>query len=223
MALRATVRGRPERAAYTEPRSTFEGGHVTTDASRGAATLTDRQRERQERILQTVIEQVAAHGLDAVTMESIASTSRVGLGTLYRYFSSREQLLAVATDQWLSGVAREVRARHVTGDRRQRVLDSVTEGAARLHGEPALLRAWLSSHVHAPGTTRGVFEQINGYTLDDGEASLRSDLSLVMDGVWISGVVAWAAGTRDWAEVAGDIRRAVNLVFDAHEAAHRTV
>ena len=83
-------------------------------------------RRNRERILRTAMTHFSAHGIDT-SLDEIAREAKVGAGTLYRHFPSREALLAAA----LQGQQEELLARA-----RQ----------ARTIGDPdAALGAWLAA------------------------------------------------------------------------------
>jgi AcrR family transcriptional regulator len=64
------------------------------------ATMTRGQLERRERLTDAVIELVSEIGPENVQMRVVAERSGVALGTAYRYFSSKEHLLAAAVTEW---------------------------------------------------------------------------------------------------------------------------
>src|SRR5258708_8914904 len=72
---------------------------VMTQAGEGAAPaengarLTPVQKRRRRRIIDAAMELAAEGGYEAVQMREVAARAGVALGTLYRYFPSKEQLL----------------------------------------------------------------------------------------------------------------------------------
>ncbi len=58
------------------------------------------QLERRQRVLDAVIDLVAAGRLGDMGMKDIADRSGVALGTIYRYFSSRDHVAAAALLEW---------------------------------------------------------------------------------------------------------------------------
>jgi AcrR family transcriptional regulator len=53
----------------------------------------DRERDKRRRILTAAQQVFAEHGFDAARMEEVARRARVGKGTLYNYYESKEDLL----------------------------------------------------------------------------------------------------------------------------------
>ena len=62
--------------------------------------MTARQLARRARLLEAVVEIVTEVGPHALQMREVAERSGVALGTAYKYFRSREQLLASALAEW---------------------------------------------------------------------------------------------------------------------------
>ncbi|MFI5507916.1 TetR family transcriptional regulator [Mycobacterium sp. NPDC051804] len=70
--------------------------------------MTSRQLARRAKIVEAVIALVGDVGADAVQMRDVAQRSGVALGTVYRYFSSKEHLLAAALEDWQKRLTRRV-------------------------------------------------------------------------------------------------------------------
>ncbi|BBZ51117.1 TetR/AcrR family transcriptional regulator [Mycobacterium heidelbergense] len=62
--------------------------------------MTSGQLKRRAKIIDAVIALIADGGADAVQMRDVAQRSGVALATVYKYFSSKEDLLAAALDTW---------------------------------------------------------------------------------------------------------------------------
>ncbi len=67
------------------------------DARRSVA---DEQQERRRRLIDAAFELGAEGGYEAVQMREVAATANVALATIYRYFSSKDHLLAAAMTEW---------------------------------------------------------------------------------------------------------------------------
>lgn len=70
--------------------------------------MTSGQLARRAKIVEAVIALVGDVGADAVQMRDVAQRSGVALGTVYRYFSSKEHLLAAALEDWQKRLTRRV-------------------------------------------------------------------------------------------------------------------
>ncbi len=62
-----------------------------TRGTRAAETV-----ERKRRLLAAAVELAAEGGYDAVQMRDVAARAEVALGTLYRHYTSKDQLLLAA-------------------------------------------------------------------------------------------------------------------------------
>jgi AcrR family transcriptional regulator len=70
--------------------------------------MTSGQLARRAKIIEEVIDLIAEVGADAVQMRDVAQRSEVALATLYRYFSSKENLLAAALQDWQKRLTRRI-------------------------------------------------------------------------------------------------------------------
>lgn len=72
------------------------------------ADMTSGQLARRAKIIEAVIALIGDVGADAVQMRDVSQRSGVALGTVYRYFSSKEHLLAAALEDWQKRLTRRV-------------------------------------------------------------------------------------------------------------------
>ncbi len=72
--------------------------------------MTSRQLVRRAKLLETVIDLVGEVGAANVQMREVAERSGVALGTVYRYFRSKDHLLSVALAEWQQRLTRRVLA-----------------------------------------------------------------------------------------------------------------
>ena len=70
--------------------------------------MTSGQLARRAKIVEAVIALIGDVGADAVQMRDVAQRSGVALGTVYRYFNSKEHLLAAALEDWQKRLTRRV-------------------------------------------------------------------------------------------------------------------
>jgi TetR/AcrR family transcriptional regulator, cholesterol catabolism regulator len=70
--------------------------------------MTSGQLIRRAKIIEEVIDLIADVGADAVQMRDVAQRSGVALATVYRYFSSKDQLLAAALVDWQKRLTRRI-------------------------------------------------------------------------------------------------------------------
>jgi len=187
---------------------------------------TDSQRRRYMQILNTALDVLKSSGYAHTSMEAIASQSGVGLGTIYRYFQSRDKLLFLATDAWLSNVARAARIERTDQKPKDRVLGAMRAGGERLYSEPVLLEAWVMSHLSSDpnvvelASQSTLFQDINAHSFrDDDDRETVEALGMVMENIWFAGLVRWALGHRKYERIVQEMEAAVIMVFDARKSA----
>ena len=87
------------------------GRTVTTQADVvSLVDMTSGQLARRAKIIEAVVDLIGDVGADAVQMRDVAQRSGVALATVYRYFSSKEHLLAAALEDWQKRLTRRVLA-----------------------------------------------------------------------------------------------------------------
>ena len=86
------------------------------DAGDGNRALTERQAARRDRVLKAAIALATEGGYDAVQMRDVAAKARVALGTLYRYFSSKDHLLVSCLGQWTREFQERIALKPPTGE-----------------------------------------------------------------------------------------------------------
>jgi AcrR family transcriptional regulator len=82
--------------------------HSSEQLTPGAATRREpvqrRSRARVERILAAARDLLAEGGVDALTMRALAARTGIPVGTVYRYFSNRDEIIAAYLDHELEAI-----------------------------------------------------------------------------------------------------------------------
>ena len=94
-------------------------------------------------------------------MRDVATTADVALGTIYRYFSSKDHLLAEALVEWVRDLGRRVQARPPRGGTlADRVVDVLRRATRAMETDPqlseAVVTALASTDPHAARCQREV-------------------------------------------------------------------
>jgi len=109
--------------------------------------MTSGQLARRAKIIEAVIDLIADVGADAVQMRDVAQRSGVALATVYRYFSSKEHLLAAALEDWQKRLTRRVLA--AAGPAEQGplpgVLDYLQRAQRAFHRNPKMTALMLQA------------------------------------------------------------------------------
>jgi AcrR family transcriptional regulator len=116
-------------------------------------TLDARQQQVHARVLAQARLLIGERGHEAVGMGDIAKAAGVSRATLYRYFASRDHIVAEVALAWARSVSADLIAssarRRTLGGLVRGVLDGIVDEAAT---DPAMLRAILSSLIaEGPG------------------------------------------------------------------------
>jgi AcrR family transcriptional regulator len=186
--------------------------------------LTAVQRQRRQRILDAAMALAAEGGYEAVQMREVAVRAEVALGTLYRYFVSKEHLLVSA----LSDHVAELRGRLVDRpprgrDDAERVMDVIRRSTRGFQSQPALISAMLKSLISSgagveeaagplgPAMTAIV---VNAMRHDD-PATVDHDRAVaeVIQQVWLASLLWWVAGRAPARQVEERVERAVVLLL----------
>ena len=108
--------------------------------------LTKSQAARRQRVLLAALELGADGGYEAVQMRDVAASAEVALGTIYRYFPSKDALLAAAMLEWMEDLERRVTQRAPDGDTTsERVYDVLRRAIATMERQPKLAEAVITA------------------------------------------------------------------------------
>ncbi|MEY2433175.1 MAG: TetR/AcrR family transcriptional regulator, cholesterol catabolism regulator [Acidimicrobiaceae bacterium] len=186
--------------------------------------LTVEQRDRRQRVIDAAFELGAERGYDAVQMRDVAATANVALATIYRYFSSKDHLLAAAMTEWtarLRGRVAQSPPRGATAA--DQLVDVLHRACHAMQRQPklsmALVRALSSSDAGVRQSSLEVQRQIGSMgdeILAALDPQMRADILAVLGHVWYSTLVAWANGRNDFAFVTRELERAVRTLVEPH-------
>lgn len=191
-----------------------------------ASALSRSQAARRQRVVAAALELGSKGGYDAVQMRDVAATAGVALGTIYRYFSSKDHLLAEAMVEWVRDLGRRVHARPPKEERvADRVIEVLRRATRAMEADPqlsqAVVMALASSDAHAAQCQR----EVSGVLTDtmalafpeDFDPKVRADIVRTLGHVWFSALVGWV---NDWFGIgqAGDeLEIAAHLLLDQYE------
>jgi AcrR family transcriptional regulator len=83
------------------------------------------------------MELAAEGGYDAVQMREVAARAEVALGTLYRYFASKDRLLVAAMDEQVGMMRQRLAERPPEGDTpAERVMEDLRRATRALQRRP---------------------------------------------------------------------------------------
>jgi len=132
--------------------------------------MTSTQLVRRARIIEEVIDSIADVGAEAVQMRDVAQRSGVALATVYRYFSSKDHLLAAALEDWQKRLTRRIVAG--AGPRDQDHLPAILEYLRR--EKDLLLDGVGVPHIHTSMEGKHVLIVVRGYDYREDLVALKS-------------------------------------------------
>jgi len=172
-------------------------------------TLLRSQAARRAKVIQAAMQLAADGGYDAVQMRDVATSSNVALGTIYRYYSSKDHLLAEALVEFSRGLQDRMAARPLEGTSvADRVAEALRRSTRSLTYKPQLasaLLAAISSRDPAVSecqqrVTAVLREMLIGAMAGDLDEARQDGVIRVLAQVWFAALLGWVNG---WMTVNG--------------------
>lgn len=202
---------------------------VADEASPPGEQLTGAQVARRDRMLVAAGELALEGGWDGVQMREVAARSGVALGTLYRYFPSKEHLLVSVMLGEVEQLAARLAVRPPEGeDPVDRVVDVLRRANRALQKQPqvtvAMIRALVAGNTDvAPvvQANREVMRSIIADALDvaapgggDDASASRELLAIdLLSDVWLAALVSWISGVEPATSVARKLEDATRVLL----------
>lgn len=189
-------------------------------------TLTKSQAARRERVIRAALDLGASGGYDAVQMRDVATSAGVALGTIYRYFSSKDHLLAAAMVEWTHDLERRVGQRPPKGDTTtERVSDVLSRATRAMEKEPKLsesvVTALLSPDRGAAACQEDVSKSMTRIMStalgDEFDPEFKTQATRTLGHVWFSALIGWVNGWSGMDKVADELAIATHLILDQYD------
>jgi AcrR family transcriptional regulator len=182
----------------------------TTDsrpATDGHGVRTRSQHQRRKRIVQAAAALASRGGVEAMQMRTVAERAGVALGTLYRYFPSKMDLVVAVVGEEIdlleSSIERRPPGAATPSSRAVDVLMRATRGLMR---EPeladALIRSLIMAEVQTPFGMAGLLLRVSadGLTLEEASEEQR-DLAGSLASVWVQELLEMLRGRRTYDQI----------------------
>jgi AcrR family transcriptional regulator len=183
--------------------------------------------ERAKRIVETAVALAERDGFAAVRLRDVAATANVALGTVYKRFASKEEILIAALEQeserLLSRLGKNPMVGETPRDRVDQLFSQVTRGMCRrpnlaraliraiASGDPNVTERVASFHAMMTALTiaaiRGKSVTATAEWGGDSDRDER-EIAFVLHHVWFSALVGWAGGLHDVDTTIGHVRTA---------------
>ena len=192
-----------------------------------APVLTKSQAARRDRVIRAALDLAADGGYDAVQMRDVATRAEVALGTIYRYFPSKDALLLAVMVQWLGDLEHRVTRHPPAGDTTvERIMDVLTRALRAMDRDPKLTAAVIgamtagdpASVTAIHEVTRAMARIMQSAFPEDVDPALEASAAKALGHVWWSATISWANGMGDVDWVAGELREATGLIADRFDS-----
>jgi AcrR family transcriptional regulator len=183
------------------------------------------QAARRRRVLDAALRLAADGGFDAVQMRDVAAAADVALGTVYRYFSSKERLLLEAMVEQQADLRSYVESHPPAGstapervaavlrraNRSLRAYPDVTAAMVRAIGSAQtenadivqqvteIMTAIITTAIHAPKRQRATEREVR--------------VARILMQVWLSSLNGWVCGVDGPDRVDEDLEAAAKLLL----------
>lgn len=189
--------------------------------------LTKAQAARRERMVEATLELAIEGGWDAVQMREVSARSEVAIGTLYRYFPSKENLLVSVMLEQIRALADRLGERPARASAGARRVDEVLQRANRsLQAFPpvttAMIRALVSGNTDVAPVVGRVRDEMRGLLAsayaggDDVSDADLLRIDLLTD-VWLATLISWISGTAEPEVVQPRLTEAVEVLLADRE------
>jgi AcrR family transcriptional regulator len=129
------------------------GASVRRAAPPALASLPPAQRTRWDRIVRAALEMLEDGEYDQIQVRDVAKRADVALGTLYRYFASKEHLYAAVMRLWVDSFNRGLQRKQLPADPGEALKELLRRSISAFVAKPQFLRVEIvmegSDDVHA--------------------------------------------------------------------------
>jgi AcrR family transcriptional regulator len=196
------------------------------------ARLAASQLRRMRAIVDAAVALAESGGFEGVRLRDVAEASGVALGTLYKYFHSKEDILLFALTEQIEGLETTVASRPFQGaGALERLMDLFSRATRVLTRRPNFARALLRSiasgdhetAVKVAGfhlrMTRLIVSALRGEVLDIERPvsepvgnEREQQVALVLNHVWFAALVGWSGGLHSTRVVLDRMRETIALL-----------
>ncbi|WP_373318245.1 TetR family transcriptional regulator [Planotetraspora kaengkrachanensis] len=217
--MRISPVGADAPAPRSEGASVVDSHPISPTPAPGVRTRS--QHQRRKRIVQAAAALASRGGVEAMQMRTVAERAGVALGTLYRYFPSKMDLVVAVVGEEIdtleSSIERRPPSAATPAGRAVDILMRATRGLMR---EPeladALIRSLIMAEVDIPFGDRmaGLLLRVAGNGLT-AEVATEEQFALAgsLSGVWVQELLEMLRGRRTYEQVQRRIEIAAGRLF----------
>jgi len=184
-------------------------------------TLTPNQAARRSRVIDAALALASEGGYDAVQMRDVAARAQVALGTIYRYFSSKDHLLAAAqVELWKEQADRLNRRPPEGSTAAERVVSVITRAMGGAERDPLATAALVTASSSPDPAVRGcqaeimaTIDQVLSDAMGDLAADRREQIAVTMRQLLFAWLLGWVNGWNDAATVSRELESTARLLL----------
>lgn len=193
---------------------------------------------RIRRIVDSAVELAERGGFDAVRLRDVAESADVALGTLYKYFPSKEAILLYAVNEGNEGLERLIAESPPQGETpAARAADFFARATQTFTRRPDFARAVLRAIAATDQATaaqqagfhlrigRMIIGALRGETPDFSRplsepigSEREQTIALILNHVWFAALLGWSSGLHPADAVASRMSQAIELMMGARPA-----
>ncbi len=186
-----------------------------------ARPLTRAQQARRQRVIDAAMSLGLEGGYEAVQMRDVAARADVAMGTVYRYFTSKDHLLAATLVHWVELLDTRLAQQPARGDNPDaRVLDVLDRALRAMGRQPKLVAAVFTSlsspDAGAVGCQQQITQLMEGIitrAFGEPQPPDPAERARIIGHVWYSALVGWINGWSTMARVYDEQAVAVGLLL----------
>ena len=180
------------------------------------------QAARRERVIAAANDLASEGGYEAVQMRDVAAKADVALGTLYRYFPSKDHLLIAALAEQVSTLQTRLAQKPPRGtSAADRVVDVLRRASRALEREPRLTAALVTALSSADPSVAEAKQEVNDIlgsviagAVDHDALAQSEDVVRVLGHVWFAALVSWVGGMAPTGQMGDDLEITARLILD---------
>ncbi len=184
-------------------------------------SLTRAQQARRQRVVDAAMSLALEGGYDAVQMRDVAARADVAMGTVYRYFTSKDHLLAAALVHWVGQLDVRLAQAPAEGESpAERVIDSLDRALRAMGRQPHLVAAVFTAlaspdpaAIECQQQVSVLMERIITRAIGEPRPPDLSDRARILGHVWYSALVGWVNGWSNMSRVHDELAVAVGLLL----------
>jgi AcrR family transcriptional regulator len=182
--------------------------------------LTPNQAARRQRVIDAAMKLAAEGGYDAVQMRDVAGEAGVALGTIYRYFASKDHLLAACQVEFARAEQQKLERQPPRGDTpADRVVDVLRRATRAQERQPQLTAAMVTAISSPDPAVSGCQREVTAVMaavlagpMRDVDPRLRPGIVRALSHVWFSALLGWVNGWTNVGAVGEELESAARLL-----------